>query len=375
MRRSQIFLNGKTAIEAFASMDGMMVQRLFVTMGDPAGVGPELALRAAGQAKALGVRLAIVGSDALLHRVANAVSLTVPPAVSASQFLAERSSAQGVYGSNGVDECGCVVIDVPGLDAEAVVAGHVNAATGRASLDCVNWAIDAVLAGRGDAVVTGPIHKEAWHTAGAKFPGHTELFAERAGAARHCMMLAAPSIRCALVTVHVGLAEVPGMLSVESILQTIELASQGVSRLLGRPARVAVLGLNPHAGEGGLFGNREEERLITPAIHAARQLGIEVLGPLPPDTAFVPAMRKKTDVFVCMYHDQGLIPLKALAFDEAVNVTLGLGIVRTSVDHGTALDIAWKGVADDRSMMAPIRMAPDLSAGEKTSENFLNLNS
>jgi 4-phospho-D-threonate 3-dehydrogenase / 4-phospho-D-erythronate 3-dehydrogenase len=271
VRRSQIFLMVKMANETSASMDGMMVQRLFVTMGDPAGVGPELALRAVGHAKALGVRLAIVGSAALLQRVANAVSLPVPPAVSALQFLAEGFSANGIDGRDGVHDSDCVVIDVPGLDAEAVVAGHVNAATGRASLDCVNWSIDAVLAGRGDAVVTGPIHKEAWHAAGAKFPGHTELFAERAGAARHCMMLAAPSIRCALVTVHVGLAEVPEMLSVEAILQTIELASQGVSRLLGRPARVTVLGLNPHAGEGGLFGNREEERLESKSWAPCRQ--------------------------------------------------------------------------------------------------------
>lgn len=330
-------------------------QRLLVTTGDPAGVGPELALRTIDSADQLGIQIGIVGSAKLLQRVADGLGIAPPPTLSWDHFFNVdnnrlRETGQSVF-----------VVDVPGLDADDVVPGEVNRETGRASLEYVNKAIDAVQSGLAEGIVTGPIHKEAWHAAGAKFPGHTELFAERAGAASHCMMLAAPEIRCALVTVHVGLAEVADLLSETDIVRTIHLAAEAVSLVVGRPARVTVLGLNPHAGEGGLFGRGEEERIIRPAIEKAKEAGFAVTGPLPPDTAFVPAMRAKTDVYVCMYHDQGLIPLKALAFDEAVNVTLGLGMVRTSVDHGTALDIAWKGVADTGSMRAAIKMAAELT--------------
>lgn len=339
-----------------------MSSRVLITMGDPAGVGPELGLKAMPMAAELGLQLAIVGCGRLLDRVAGRIGVTAPSVVSAEKFAA-----------TGFAEQNQLVIDIFGLDAEAVTPGVVNQETGRWSLEYVNRAIDAVQAGLADAIVTGPIHKEAWHAAGAEFPGHTELFAKRAGADRHCMMLAAPSIRCALVTVHVGLAKVPTMLTMEGIFQTIELAAEAVSKVVGRAARVSVLGLNPHAGEGGLFGLGEEERIIKPAIEQALATGLQVIGPLPPDTAFVPAMRAKTDVYVCMYHDQGLIPLKALAFDEAVNVTLGLGMVRTSVDHGTALDIAWQGIADAGSMRAAIKMAVELSRGRLLDKaNFEN---
>jgi 4-hydroxythreonine-4-phosphate dehydrogenase len=336
----------------------VMTKRLLITTGDPAGVGPELALKTIDLAESLGCVIGLVGSADLLRRVAGAVGVPMPEVVSDSDFISGRSPLNQVC-----------VIDRPGLAAEQVVPGRVDRATGTASLDYVNFAIDAILEGRADAMVTGPIHKEAWHQAGAKYPGHTELLAERAGEIgsapeRHCMMLAAPDIRCALVTVHVGLGEVPKLLTTELVLKTIELAGCAVESMIKRPPRITVLGLNPHAGEGGLFGEREEEQVIEPAIIAARELfesrGWVFRGPLPPDTAFVPAMRGKTDVFVCMYHDQGLIPLKALAFDEAVNVTLGLRIVRTSVDHGTALDLAWRGEADDRSMRAAIKLAFDL---------------
>lgn len=333
-----------------------MGARILITMGDPAGVGPELSLRALEMAQEHGLRLAVVGSGRLLERVAKKLSFEMPAVVSAERFMSDpfasdRSIVIDVLGPDGV-----------GLDAAAVRPGVVDRETGYWSLAYVNWAIDAVQNGLADAIVTGPIHKEAWHQAGAEFPGHTELFAKRAGAARHCMMLAAPQIRCALVTVHVGLAEVPGLLTVDGIYETIDLAADAVSKVLGRPACITVLGLNPHAGEGGLFGDGEEERVIQPAIDRAVAAGLLVSGPLPPDTAFIPAIRSKTDVYICMYHDQGLIPLKALAFDEAVNVTLGLGMVRTSVDHGTALDIAWKGVADSRSMQAAVKMASDLAS-------------
>jgi 4-hydroxythreonine-4-phosphate dehydrogenase len=171
------------------------------------------------------------------------------------------------------------------------------------------------------------------------------------------MMQYSEAITCTFVTVHVGYREVPALLSVERILDVIELTAEAVARLRGRPPRIVVCGLNPHAGEHGLFGDREEERFIVPAIAAARARGIQIEGPLPPDTAFGPAKRATTDAFVCMYHDQGHIPVKALAFDSAVNTTLGLPIVRTSVDHGTACDIAWQGKANPSSIFAAVRLA------------------
>lgn len=175
------------------------------------------------------------------------------------------------------------------------------------------------------------------------------------------MMLTAPGITCSLVTVHVGYRDVPALLTVERILDTIELTAAAMERIRGRPPRLLVCGLNPHAGEHGLFGDHEEERIIEPAIAAARAKGISIIGPLPPDTAFLPKHRAGADAYVCMYHDQGLIPLKALAFEEAVNVTLGLPIIRTSVDHGTAFDIAWTGQADASSLIHAVTLAATLA--------------
>jgi 4-hydroxythreonine-4-phosphate dehydrogenase len=221
-------------------------------------------------------------------------------------------------------------------------------------------AIAEAAAGLVAAVCTAPIHKEALHTAGIPFPGHTEIFADTLKAERYCMMLTSEAITCSLVTIHVGYREVPGLLTIERILDTIELTAAAMERLRGRKPRLLVCGLNPHAGEHGLFGDREEERVIAPAVEAALAKGIDVSGPLPPDTAFLPKYRAATDAYVCMYHDQGLIPLKALAFEDAVNVTLGLPVVRTSVDHGTAFDIAWQGTADVSSLVQAVRLAAKL---------------
>jgi 4-hydroxythreonine-4-phosphate dehydrogenase len=159
------------------------------------------------------------------------------------------------------------------------------------------------------------------------------------------------------VTVHVGLVQVPALLTTERVREVIDLTADAMRRLRGHEPRLAVCGLNPHAGEGGLFGQREEERIIAPAVASARADGLTIEGPLPPDTAFLPERRRRTDAYVCMYHDQGLIPLKALAFDSAINTTLGLPVVRTSVDHGTAFDIAWQGVANPSSLYEAVRLA------------------
>ena len=309
--------------------------RVAITTGDPAGVGPELCLRLLADQRVRAVCTpVIVGDAAVLARVANHLGWPNPD-------LAE-------------------VLDRNAINANAIRPGEVSAACGRAAYEYVTFAIDEALAGRVDAIATGPLHKEALHAAGVPFPGHTEILASRTGAARHCMMLTAEAITCSLVTVHVGYRDVPALLTTQSVRDTIELTAAAMRRIRGRAPRLIVCGLNPHAGEHGLFGGGEEERIIAPAVEAARAAGIDVRGPLPPDTAFLPKHRAACDAYVCMYHDQGLIPLKALAFEDAVNVTLGLPVVRTSVDHGTAFDIAWQGVADVSSFVQAVTLAAKL---------------
>ncbi|MEO8497444.1 MAG: 4-hydroxythreonine-4-phosphate dehydrogenase PdxA, partial [Planctomycetota bacterium] len=215
--------------------------------------------------------------------------------------------------------------------------------------------------GKVEAVATGPIHKKALNAAGVRYPGHTEIFAAETQSDRICMMLTCDEITCSFVTTHVGYRDVPGLLSIDRVLEVIEISHETMSKLRGKQPKLVVCALNPHAGEDGLFGDREEERIIAPAIEIARRRGINIEGPLPPDTAFLPQRRRETDCFVCMYHDQGHIPLKALAFDVAVNVTLGLPIIRTSVDHGTALDIAWQGKAVATSMIEAVKLAARLA--------------
>jgi 4-hydroxythreonine-4-phosphate dehydrogenase len=253
------------------------------------------------------------------------------------------------------------VLDIDCLDAACITPGQVDAACGNAAFQYVIASIQAGLAGEVDAIATAPLNKEAMNAAGHHFPGHTEIFAERMDAERSCMMLTSDEITCSLVSIHVGLHEVPGLLSRERILDVIDLTVEAMRAIRGREPRIAVCGLNPHAGENGLFGQREEERFIIPAIEAARAKGCNIEGPLPPDTAFLPWRRRQTDAFVCMYHDQGLIPLKALAFDSAINTTLGLRVTRTSVDHGTAFDIAWQGKASPNSLYEAVRLAAKLS--------------
>ncbi len=323
--------------------------RIALTMGDPAGVGPEICLRALADLELQEeCQLIVFGDAAVLERCASVTGLEAPKLV-----IGAADSFETLAGP--------AVVDLKRVDADALVVGEISAASGRASFDYIEASISAALAGRVAAVTTAPINKEAFRSAGIHYPGHTEIFAERAASDRWCMMQFSPEITCTFVTVHCGYAEVPKLLTVERVLETIELTAENLEIIHGRRPRLVVCGLNPHAGEHGLFGDREEERIIAPAIEEARRRGLSVEGPLPPDTAFLPAKRKVTDGFVCMYHDQGHIPLKALAFDSAVNTTLGLKVVRTSVDHGTAYDIAWQGTASCDSLFAAIRLAVRLA--------------
>lgn len=332
----------------------MSQQRLAVaiSMGDPAGIGPEICLQALSDPAVLRDAIPIVFGDAgILRRVAQQLDRPAAPA----QVLSQQAVQDGAAFDQPT------IIDVTALDDRQCVPGTVTAETGNAAFHYFTAALDSVLAGQTVALTTGPINKEAVNAAGIPFPGHTELVAARTGCQRYCMMLTAPALTCALVTTHVGLADVASGLRAERIVEVAELLADHLRRVLRRAPRIAVCGLNPHAGEHGLFGHREEERIIAPAVEALRADGLEVCGPLSPDTAFVPEMRDKLDGYVCMYHDQGLIPLKTLAFDEAVNVTLGLPIVRTSVDHGTALDIAWQGRAQTQSLQHAVLLAAQLA--------------
>ena len=325
----------------------MSLPKIAVTMGDPAGIGPEICLHLL-QNKDLAKQCVpiIFGDRMVLDQAAEQCGVAKP-----TKYIEGLAEAEG--------PC---VLDLSAIALSDFETGTINAATGRAGYTYVEDAINAALSGQVAAVTTAPLNKEALRAASVPFPGHTEIFAALTHAQRACMLQYSSEVRCVFVTTHVPYVEVPRLLTKERILDTLELGAQAMRRIGcidGNEPKIGVLGLNPHAGEHGLFGN-EEETIIGPAIETARERGFDVEGPIPPDTAFLPAKRRATDFFVCMYHDQGHIPLKALCFDEAVNTTLGLPIIRTSVDHGTALDIAGKGKANPNSLFEAVKLAKQL---------------
>jgi 4-hydroxythreonine-4-phosphate dehydrogenase len=250
-------------------------------------------------------------------------------------------------------------------DLTALPLGRVSAAAGRASIAFVLRAIDMALSGEAAGIVTAPINKEAMNLAGYRYAGHTELLAERTGAREAAMMLVTENpggvLRVVHVTTHVALERVPALVTPERLATVFDLAWETTRRFGVPDPRVAVAGLNPHAGEGGLFGD-QEAMTVAPAVAAARARGRDLSGPWPPDTVFARAYRGQFDCVVAMYHDQGHIPIKMIGFDEGVNISLGLPIVRTSVDHGTAFDIAGTGKADARSMAESVRVAAQICA-------------
>ena len=283
--------------------------RIGITAGDPAGIGPEITAKAAGNAGVLSICEPVV------------------------------------YGP---------------VTSDPFERGRVTAAAGRAAYEAIVRAVEDARAGRIDAIATAPINKEAFAAAGLPWPGHTELLAQLTGARRVAMMFYADALRVVLATVHVPLRKVPETLTQARLEDTIELSAAELPRF-GLPApRLAVAGLNPHAGEHGLLG-AEEDDVMTPAIAACAARGIDVRGPFPADTLFNRAMKGEFDAVIACYHDQGLIPVKLVAFGRAVNVTLGLPIIRTSVDHGTAFDIAGRGIADPSSLIEAVRLAARLA--------------
>ena len=338
-----------------------------ITMGDPAGVGPEIIAKAFRDAPDLTRGCFVAGDAASLRRAAGwtvgSGQVQLPVAV-----IEQPSDALDM-------PAGCIpVLQVVAI-AAPVTVGRVSATAGRMAAESVLWAANAALRGDIAALVTAPLHKEALAAAGAPhdgFPGHTEMLQASAATYRRVavqdlpvrMMLANDELRTVLVSIHLALRDAILAVTLENVLQTLRITHDALRPLLGRSPRIAVAGLNPHAGEGGLFGHEEIE-IIAPAIAHAHSLGVDAHGPFAPDTIFMRARAQpgrpiEFDVVIAMYHDQGLIPVKYLGVDKGVNVTLGLPLVRTSPDHGTAFDIAGTGQADAASLVQAIRMARQL---------------
>ena len=288
----------------------MGLPRIGLTVGDPAGIGPEIVAKAA--------------ADPSVLAVCKPVIFSTPPEIE-------------------------------------VRAGVVSAAAGQAAYDTILRAVDFAQRGDVDAIATAPVNKLAFAKAGLKFKGHTDLLAHLCGTKRVAMMFHSPKLKVVLITVHIPLKDVSKHLTAELVDQTISLTVDAM-KLFGTPRpRLALAGLNPHAGESGVLGD-EDDRVLVPAIRRAHANGVNIDGPIPGDTVFVRAARGQFDCVIACYHDQGLIPVKLLSFGNAVNVTIGLPIIRTSVDHGTAFDIAGKGVADPGSMIAAVKLAAELAA-------------
>ena len=338
-----------------------------ITQGDAAGIGPEIIARAFRDAPDA-LRGCFVVGDLAVQRRAGGCILRAGDTMLPVATIAAAGQALAVPPR-------CVpVLQLPGLPPEPPAFGRISAAAGQAAADCVVWAARAALRGEVAALVTAPLHKEALSAAGIAFPGHTELL--QAEAAQHAgvplaempvrMMLASDELRTVLVSIHVSLRDALAAVTQGNVLAALRITHAALSRSLGRAPRIGVAGLNPHAGEGGLFG-REEIDIIAPAIRAAQAEGIDARGPFAPDTVFMrarstPQRPGEFDAVLAMYHDQGLIPVKYLGVDKGVNVTLGLPLVRTSPDHGTAFDIAGQGVADASSLIEAVRMARQLSS-------------
>lgn len=324
-----------------------MTRPLLITMGDAAGIGPELIAKAWSR---LGVPALVLGDAGVMRRALAQTGAALPLAVLDRPDEPAPPGALALWAP-------------PGLPADLLGApqGQVDARCGAAAARCIEAAVGLVQAGQGRALVTAPIHKEALHAAGSPYPGHTEMLQQLAGGAPVRMMLANEELRVVLVTVHVALRDAVELVTRDRVRQTLEIADAALRRAGIAAPRLAVAGLNPHAGEGGLFG-REEIDEIAPAVADARAAGIAASGPYAPDTVFMRARRGEFDAVIAMTHDQGLIPVKYLGVEEGVNITLGLPFVRTSPDHGTAFDIAGRGLADPSSLLAACRMAERLSA-------------
>ena len=305
-----------------------------ITMGDPSGIGPEIILKSLFCSEIQSICSPVIYGDA--------------------EILNEAKKLTGIKNE-------LKIISVTNLDKNDLSIGNPSVKGGEASILYIREAVKQALEGIIDAIVTAPISKESIHLAGSIYPGHTEMLKDLTGARNVAMMFEGGDFRVVLVTIHCALSEVPKLITQDRVFDAIELTHNSLVELFNIPSpKIVVCGLNPHAGESGIFGNEEIEHII-PAVRKAKDLGIDVTGPLPADTIFYRARQGIWDAVITMYHDQGLIPFKMLSFDDGVNVTLGLPIIRTSPDHGTAFDIAWRGKANPSSMIAAIKVAVNLA--------------
>jgi 4-hydroxythreonine-4-phosphate dehydrogenase len=342
-----------------------------ITLGDAAGIGPEIIVKAFRDAPEQLQGCVVVGDLAVMQRAALLVAQCEYHAPQMQiQLVRDLHEAVQVRAPHTIP---VLQVTAPLTTEQLPVWGQISATAGKLAADCVMWAANAALRGEVSAVVTAPLHKEALFAAGVPFPGHTEML--QACAAAHAgvavedmpvrMMLANPELKTVLVSIHVSLRQAIDAVTVDNILQTLRITHAAELATTGRAPHMAVAGLNPHAGEGGLMG-REELDIIIPALQQARAEGMQVSGPFAPDTVFMRARAKngtagEFDVVVAMYHDQGLIPVKYLGVEQGVNVTLGLPLVRTSPDHGTAFDVAGTAKADAPSLLAAVAMARAMS--------------
>jgi len=345
----------------------MTFKPMAITLGDAAGIGPEIIVKAFRDAREQMHGCVVVGDLAVMQRAALLVAqCEYQDPHMQIQLVRDLHEAAQVKAPHTIP---VLQVTQPLTTEQLPAWGQISATAGKLAADCVVWAANAALRGEVSAVVTAPLHKEALYAAGVPFPGHTEML--QACAAAHAgvavddmpvrMMLANPELKTVLVSIHVSLRQAIEAVTVDNILQTLRITHAAELAATGRAPHMAVAGLNPHAGEGGLMG-REELDIIIPALQQARAEGMQVSGPFAPDTVFMRARAKngkagEFDVVIAMYHDQGLIPVKYLGVEQGVNVTLGLPLVRTSPDHGTAFDVAGTAKADASSLLAAVAMA------------------
>lgn len=319
-----------------------------ITMGDPAGIGPEVVLKALARPETYDLaRPIVIGDPSVMNRDARLLGLDV-------SIEPTESVEHATFKPGRVE-----VVPLDDTDLSGLEYGRVHPRAGRVAVESVFSAIELAVAGELDAIVTAPLNKEAMQSAGFKYPGHTEILAEKTGTEDFSLMLVADNLRVVHVTAHVSMRQALSLIEESRVLRYIRLAHRTMAMLGNASPKIAVAGLNCHAGEHGLFGE-EDAREIEPAVRKAQDEGIHTSGPWPPDTVFYRANRGEFDIVVAMYHDQGHIAVKMLGLEAGVNMTAGLPIIRTSVDHGTAFDIAGRGVADEGSMVAAIRLAVEM---------------
>ncbi|GBE05123.1 MAG TPA: 4-hydroxythreonine-4-phosphate dehydrogenase PdxA [Nitrospirae bacterium] len=321
------------------------MNKIAITMGEPRGIGPEVIVKALFCSEIRHHCNPIVIGD--IGVMKKAVQLTRLPLKVVS--ISDLSGSEPAMGR----------IEVIDIKADLSGKSAASAGSGRAVVEYIRKAVELALSKEVKAIVTGPISKESLKAAGYSWPGHTELLADLTKTKDFTMMFVSDRLKVLLSTIHVSLKDVPGIIDENLVLRTIEFAARGADMLNIKNPRIAVAGLNPHAGESGIFGKEETEAII-PAVQKAEDKGINVTGPHPPDVVFYKALKGDFDMVVCMYHDQGLIPFKMLAFETGVNVTVGLPVIRTSPDHGTAFDIAWKNMANPSSIIEAIKLAAKL---------------